>query len=389
MATGDREAWLALDHVKPRGTSCAPCRGPAGALRRLPLLMESSPSPAGAGPAGAPVRVSLRVGAVVPTYDGRNWLEGCLRSLRDQEWPFSEIVVVDDASSDGTADWLAEAWPGVRVVALERNRGFAVAANRGVAAVSPDCDAVALVNNDVELAPDWLGRTAAVLEAHPEAAAVACKMVRPAPTPRCCTTPATCSAATASASSAGASSATTVASTRPARCSARVPEPRSTGAKRWRRLEASTSATGPTWRTWTWRFDCGSPGGAAATSRRSRATPVRASSAGGLCAPDRLRWSSATPSCCGQVAFPLRWWLRPRRVPPARAGPGTRCSSGACWSSLEERRGARWCRFCRARRSLRRGARADPGPDSQRPCRRRPSGRGRPPWLSLPGAPGS
>ena len=41
MATGDREAWLALDHVKPRGTCCAPCRGPAGALRRLPRMPPS------------------------------------------------------------------------------------------------------------------------------------------------------------------------------------------------------------------------------------------------------------------------------------------------------------------------------------------------------------
>lgn len=121
--------------------------------------------------------MSLSVAAVVPTYDGRRWLEGCLRSLEGQRRSFGEILVVDDGSGDETVDWLSEAWPEVRVVALDRNHGFAAAANRGVAAASPECGAVALVNNDVELAPDWLERTGAALEADPGLAAVACKMV--------------------------------------------------------------------------------------------------------------------------------------------------------------------------------------------------------------------
>lgn len=63
----------------------------------------------------------------------------------------------------------------MRVLALPRNHGFAVAANRGLADV--DAAAVALVNTDVVLAEDWLERMAGALIAHPGAAAVACKMV--------------------------------------------------------------------------------------------------------------------------------------------------------------------------------------------------------------------
>lgn len=121
--------------------------------------------------------MSLRIAAVVPTYQGRRWLRGCLRSLEAQREPFAEVLVVDDGSPDDTAGWLAEAWPAVRVIALDRNRGFAAAANRGVAAAAADSDAVALINDDVELAPDWLERMAAALEADPAAGAVACKMV--------------------------------------------------------------------------------------------------------------------------------------------------------------------------------------------------------------------
>jgi GT2 family glycosyltransferase len=70
--------------------------------------------------------------------------------------------------------WLRERG-GVRVLELGRNTGFAFAANRGVEAVG--AEAVALVNTDVELAPDWLARAAGRLEDDAGLAAVATKMV--------------------------------------------------------------------------------------------------------------------------------------------------------------------------------------------------------------------
>ena len=128
----------------------------------------------------------MRIAAVVPARNGRGWLDGCLRALAAQERPFDETVVVDDASTDGTREALARDWPVVRVVALERQAGFAAAANRGVAEVA-GCDAVALVNTDVELAPDWLARTAAALEGDTGAAAMPRRCARSRP-PRAATT---------------------------------------------------------------------------------------------------------------------------------------------------------------------------------------------------------
>jgi GT2 family glycosyltransferase len=118
----------------------------------------------------------VKAAAVVPNWNGRRWLDGCLRALAAQERAFDEIVVVDGGSTDGSREALARDWPAVRVVALGRNLGFAAAANRGVAAVA-GADAVALVNTDVELAPDWLARTLAALAAGHAVAAVATKMV--------------------------------------------------------------------------------------------------------------------------------------------------------------------------------------------------------------------
>jgi GT2 family glycosyltransferase len=87
----------------------------------------------------------------------------------------TETVLVDNGSTDGSLELVTERYPAVRVVALGRNTGFAAAANRGIEAV--DASAVALVNTDVLLAPDWLERTCAVLERDAGIAAVACKMV--------------------------------------------------------------------------------------------------------------------------------------------------------------------------------------------------------------------
>ncbi|WCB94710.1 glycosyltransferase [Baekduia alba] len=117
----------------------------------------------------------LRVAVVVPNRDGRRWLPGLLAALRAQTRPADRIVVVDDGSRDESVDWL-RAQGDVVVVGRASSGGFAAAVNTGLDAVA-DCDAVALVNTDVALAPDWLARMTEVLEAAPDAGSVACKMV--------------------------------------------------------------------------------------------------------------------------------------------------------------------------------------------------------------------
>jgi GT2 family glycosyltransferase len=108
---------------------------------------------------------------VVPVWNGERWLPGCLRAIAAQTRPADAVIVVDNGSADGSVALAREL--GATVIELGRNTGFAYAANRGIEAA--DADAVALVNTDVELAPDWLGRTTAAL--HDGVGAVATKMV--------------------------------------------------------------------------------------------------------------------------------------------------------------------------------------------------------------------
>ncbi len=116
----------------------------------------------------------MTASVVVPNFNGRRWLPGCLDSLAAQTLAPTEVVVVDNGSSDGSAA-MASGRPGVRVVELGRNLGFAAAANRGIGSV--ETESVALVNTDVVLAADWLERMEAALGSAPDVGAVACKMV--------------------------------------------------------------------------------------------------------------------------------------------------------------------------------------------------------------------
>src|SRR5690606_20333988 len=64
-----------------------------------------------------------------------------------------EVIVVDDASSDGSAGWVAAQFPEVRALRLGRNGGFCAAANAGVAAARGQF--IQLLNNDAEVCDGW------------------------------------------------------------------------------------------------------------------------------------------------------------------------------------------------------------------------------------------
>lgn len=116
------------------------------------------------------------VDVVIPTWNGWMPLERCLATLASQT-AAANITVVDNASDDGTPAWLAEAYPDVRVVCLERNLGFAAAVNRGIAAGSAPI--VVLVNNDVECDPAFVERLTAPLEADPAIGSAAALLLVP------------------------------------------------------------------------------------------------------------------------------------------------------------------------------------------------------------------
>jgi GT2 family glycosyltransferase len=122
-------------------------------------------------PDAAPALVSV----VIPNWNGAQHLPTCLDALRAQTYAPVEVIVADNASTDGSLALLAERYPEVRMVALPENRGFTGACNAGMQAASGEI--VALLNNDTEADPAWLSEVVAALRRHPEAGFVASKML--------------------------------------------------------------------------------------------------------------------------------------------------------------------------------------------------------------------
>jgi GT2 family glycosyltransferase len=108
-----------------------------------------------------------RVAVVVVNLNGAAVLDRCLAALRRQTVRPARTIVVDNASTDGSADGLESRHPGVEVVRLAGNVGFAAANNLAVSRAA-DCDWIALLNPDAFPEPAWLERLLAASQAHPE-----------------------------------------------------------------------------------------------------------------------------------------------------------------------------------------------------------------------------
>jgi GT2 family glycosyltransferase len=94
------------------------------------------------------------VSVVIVTWNGRQHLDVCLAAVAAQRGVRAETIVVDNGSTDGTESYIRERHPGVRLVVLPENRGFAGGNNAGAAAAQ--APVVAFLNNDTAADPDWL-----------------------------------------------------------------------------------------------------------------------------------------------------------------------------------------------------------------------------------------
>ncbi|HWM95101.1 MAG TPA: glycosyltransferase family 2 protein [Thermoanaerobaculia bacterium] len=120
-----------------------------------------------------------KIAVALLSWNGRHHLETCLPALAAQKDPGVEweILVLDNGSTDGTADWLRKTWPKVRLIASPVNLGFCAGNNR-LAAEASDADALALLNNDTRPEPSWLAALVDALRSAPaDVAAVSGKIV--------------------------------------------------------------------------------------------------------------------------------------------------------------------------------------------------------------------
>ena len=102
---------------------------------------------------------------VIVNYNTRDLLRKCLAALRGSTQP-AQIIVVDNASSDGSAAMVTDDFPDVDLLALDENTWFTGGNNHGIRAATGNY--VLLLNPDTEVAPDALARLVAFMDAHPD-----------------------------------------------------------------------------------------------------------------------------------------------------------------------------------------------------------------------------
>ncbi|HUB35140.1 MAG TPA: glycosyltransferase family 2 protein [Bryobacteraceae bacterium] len=103
----------------------------------------------------------MTISAIVPVWNGRDLLVRLLATLASQTVPASECIVVDNGSSDGAPE--AARADGARVIPMGRNAGFAAAVNCGIREAQSEW--IAVLNSDVELAPDYFEQLLSAAEA--------------------------------------------------------------------------------------------------------------------------------------------------------------------------------------------------------------------------------
>jgi GT2 family glycosyltransferase len=94
------------------------------------------------------------VSIVIVTWNGRQYLEACLNAVAAQEGVDAETILVDNGSTDGSAAFVRERFPRVRIIELRENLGFAGGNNAGAREARGQY--VVLLNNDTVPAPGWL-----------------------------------------------------------------------------------------------------------------------------------------------------------------------------------------------------------------------------------------
>ena len=176
-----RRGLSALRRPAPTAPAPADPSGPAATAEVGPDATESVRSaraPAAAPSPGAARWSSPDLSVILVSWNTRDELRACLESVVAGVQDISaELVVVDNASSDGSADMVQARFPNVRLVRNPENLGFAAGCNAGLEVATGRY--LLLLNPDTIVLDDVLAATVRYLDEHPGVGAVGCRVLTP------------------------------------------------------------------------------------------------------------------------------------------------------------------------------------------------------------------
>lgn len=112
---------------------------------------------------------------VIPNYNGNKYLKACLESIYAQDYKEYELIIIDNASNDGSYKWV-EKYRNIIYKRLDKNYGFSRAVNEGIKLAKGEY--VLLLNNDTELGEGFLEEMICVIEKDPKIFGVSSKMIQ-------------------------------------------------------------------------------------------------------------------------------------------------------------------------------------------------------------------
>ncbi|MFB6258075.1 MAG: glycosyltransferase family 2 protein, partial [Flavobacteriales bacterium] len=119
---------------------------------------------------------SMKLSVIIVNYNVEGFLEQCLRSVRGALAGLEgEVIVVDNASVDGSVEMVRREFPDVRLIVNERNIGFSRANDQAIE--HSDAEYILLLNPDTVVEEDTFEKVLAFMEEHPEAGGTGVKML--------------------------------------------------------------------------------------------------------------------------------------------------------------------------------------------------------------------
>ncbi|MFD2111112.1 glycosyltransferase [Thiorhodococcus fuscus] len=188
MPTSGQSLFTVALRYLPRAIHVFRTEGGGVLLRKLkrrlgttPLAIEGPPRLLAFSEPFAPIALRReerpRISIVVPVHDQFAYSHHCLAALAltQNEAPF-EVILVDDASTDGTSERLAH-YPGVRLIRNQENLGFVGSCNRGAEAARGEI--IVFLNNDTQVQSGWLASLVRTFEDFPNAGIVGSRLIYP------------------------------------------------------------------------------------------------------------------------------------------------------------------------------------------------------------------
>jgi GT2 family glycosyltransferase len=124
-------------------------------------------------------RPSPWASVIILGYNGLRYLDACLSSVLDQDMPQDEyeVIFADNASQDGSAEYVRERFPEAHVIKFDRNHGFAAGNNLAVLETSGEW--IVFLNQDTIASRSWLRKLIESVSAYPDIAAGHANIIHP------------------------------------------------------------------------------------------------------------------------------------------------------------------------------------------------------------------